>query len=694
MRRHLHLALVSALALACTRQDGVRTKRPPEDAPPATRPEPRTPAFVPWPDLDAPAATAVLGGDEDAAVIVALESYPFIPPVPGAIANGLAWQRYFTDTLGISPTRIKLLTAPAATHDEIGTAIDWAAKQARSGGRVWFVFIGHGAPSHSARDGLLLGADAQGTLDSIEARSLRHSEIIARLETSAAQPIVVLDACYSGQTASEQALCVGCQPIKLADVPKPQRAIVLSAAKSDQVAGPLPGRAQPAFSYLVLGSLRGWADADGDGTVIANEVITYVNGTMAAVVHGRTQTPELLGDGTAPLAKSTGERGPDLAEIQRALARGGEVRINGDGIVLAELPPLTLRDIDRDELLGAAGLSNIDMAKERELEERWLTLQEAKRLLEQTRTAARSDPSGAKQEKVWCGLAALGDPNPYREEATKACAQARTYVEQRKRLVMAMQRDWYEKVVPFVDLQHRSIADKHEVVRAFVNAYDMLAERPELRHALDARRQLGNEILPRLIASSRRILIPGGSFDGHEVADFYLDKTEVTVAAYGACVEADGCATPLRYHGECNWGRNGRDSYPMNCLSTYDADEFCEWAGARLPTTWEWEWAARGRDRDWVHPWGDENPDGRACLGEHGTCVVGSYPSGASIDGVLDLAGNVWEWTSTTEGSERVVRGGSAGTREVYESTVLAYDKVSASQDRYSSIGFRCARTK
>jgi hypothetical protein len=272
----------------------------------------------PWPDLDQ-SVDKVAGGESDAVVIVALESYAFVPTVPGAKANGLAWQRYFTETLGVPVNQVRVLTNTDATKEAIEAALDRAAKQAAAGGRVWFVFIGHGAPSRTGQDGLLLGSDVQRTTDSIEQRSLRHSEVIARLERSAAQPVLVLDACFSGQTAEHESLCEGCQPVGLASLATPKKAIVLSAARADQVAGALPRANRPAFSYLTLGALRGWADADGDGDVTAGEVLAYANTALGAVVTGRSQTPELLGDGGIVLAGSGGESGPDLAKIQWAL---------------------------------------------------------------------------------------------------------------------------------------------------------------------------------------------------------------------------------------------------------------------------------------------------------------------------------------------------------------------------------------
>ncbi len=82
------------------------------------------------------------------------------------------------------------------------------------------------------------------------------------------------------------------------------------------VAPTLAPTGRPAFSYLVLGALRGWGDADRDGQVSAEEAVRYAGTAMRVLVKSRTQTPQVHGEGAAaPLVKSAGEAGPDLAGL-------------------------------------------------------------------------------------------------------------------------------------------------------------------------------------------------------------------------------------------------------------------------------------------------------------------------------------------------------------------------------------------
>ena len=220
-----------------------------------------------------------------------------------------------------------------------------------------------------------------------------------------------------------------------------------------------------------------------------------------------------------------------------------------------------------------------------------------------------------------------------------------------------------------------------------------------------------------------------------KVASFRLDRTEVTVEAYGACVAAGKCGEPERYLGErgnyrtfCNWRHpEGRGNHPVNCVDFQQAASFCAWAGKRLPTEEEWEYAACGGAEGRKYPWGNDEPGPtrlNACGAEcpanlvakrffgvapmypaqgkdawPETAPVASFPAGASKHGVLDLAGNVWEWTSTlyasydgqTREAKRVLRGGSWGGGD--PRTERTTNRFRLEPDsRAQFLGFRCAK--
>ena len=121
---------------------------------------------------------------------------------------------------------------------------------------------------------------------------------------------------------------------------------------------------------------------------------------------------------------------------------------------------------------------------------------------------------------------------------------------------------------------------------------------------------------------------------------FWIDKYEVTRAAYQACVNAGVCtATPNNQY-------STHDNQPINRVTWYQAATYCQWRGAQLPTEGEWEYAARGPD-GLTYAWGNGIDQSKANYGRNvgETTPVGTYPSGASWVGAMDMAGNVWEWT-------------------------------------------------
>jgi formylglycine-generating enzyme required for sulfatase activity/outer membrane protein assembly factor BamB len=176
---------------------------------------------------------------------------------------------------------------------------------------------------------------------------------------------------------------------------------------------------------------------------------------------------------------------------------------------------------------------------------------------------------------------------------------------------------------------------------------------------------------------------------------FWLGRTAVTVAAYKRCVTAGACRAPAPGD-SCNWGLAGRENHPVNCVDWDQATKFCAWIGGRLPTAEEWEYAAKGGTSR-LFPWGDTPPDetharfGRSP--DAGTCAADANPAGATVDGLLNMVGNVRQWTSTIPAGagadRRELRGGSY-TLDGPGLRTWVHEDVSTSFHS-EGVGFRCA---
>jgi len=172
---------------------------------------------------------------------------------------------------------------------------------------------------------------------------------------------------------------------------------------------------------------------------------------------------------------------------------------------------------------------------------------------------------------------------------------------------------------------------------------------------------------------------------------FYIDKHEVTNGEYKIFVEKTGYRKPT------NWIVYGYKEelkdHPVVYVSFKDASAYCKWAGKRLPTEAEWEKAARGTDGR-IYPWGNKFEKDRAntsLSGIVGTTRVGSYKKGVSPYGAYDMAGNVWEWTtSDSEGNTKIVKGGSWGLSHRFAKT---FARLALPPDkRLNNVGFRCVK--
>ncbi|HSN94709.1 MAG TPA: SUMF1/EgtB/PvdO family nonheme iron enzyme [Anaerolineaceae bacterium] len=204
-----------------------------------------------------------------------------------------------------------------------------------------------------------------------------------------------------------------------------------------------------------------------------------------------------------------------------------------------------------------------------------------------------------------------------------------------------------------------------------------------------------------------------------ELPEFKIDIFEVTNAKYAKCVQAGACTAPSSLSSETreNYFDNPEFAdYPVIFVSWKQADAYCTWAGKRLPTEAEWEKATGWGDSKLAFPWGDHTPtcdvtnarldaDLKNCTGD--TQPVGHYPSGAGIWEVMDMTGNVWEWTAnrylpdyrpgapeeTLTGAPsdlyRVVRGG--GWDSAPANLLISSRSFDPEFHSSNNLGFRCA---
>jgi formylglycine-generating enzyme required for sulfatase activity len=167
---------------------------------------------------------------------------------------------------------------------------------------------------------------------------------------------------------------------------------------------------------------------------------------------------------------------------------------------------------------------------------------------------------------------------------------------------------------------------------------------------------------------------------------FYIDRTEVTVENF------------KKFQPRYNEKPYTNDKPCPNCpamgIDWNQARKYCHWAGKRLPSEDEWEAAARGNST-FTWPWGNEFlPKNANTFGKEdghlSVAPVASFPAGASPYGVMDMAGNVWEWVQTASKYLQIIKGGG-WTSYNNQSKISFRNKVDAKL-KNPTFGFRCQR--
>ncbi|HSP63507.1 MAG TPA: bifunctional serine/threonine-protein kinase/formylglycine-generating enzyme family protein [Pyrinomonadaceae bacterium] len=232
--------------------------------------------------------------------------------------------------------------------------------------------------------------------------------------------------------------------------------------------------------------------------------------------------------------------------------------------------------------------------------------------------------------------------------------------------------------------------------------------------AAKTNQQAGSTATNNPAAPAGMVYVPGGQFmmgrdDGDEyerpahkvtVKPFFIDVHEVTLEDYMKFVRATG-----RKYFVADGTFQTEMQHPASEITWYDAVAYAQWAGKRLPSEEEWEFAARGNDGR-RYPWGNEWKEGLANTSEAKTAIndVGRF-KGTSPFGLLDMVGNVWEWTASNLGAYpggqlpkqitgdlRVIRGGSYTESKGEATTTYRRGYPARGNYDYTKTGFRCAK--
>lgn len=595
------------------------------------------------PSIDKPLKTG-LSAKSDAAVVIGVEDYPFLSAAPYAERDAQAMYDFLVYTRGIPSSRVALLVG-GNSRTKIVDAVRAAGAGAGPGATVWVYFAGHGTASPSTSQRLVLPANTTADEEGFDEAGIPVSELQQLATAGGAAAMVITDACFTGAGRDGGRLLTGGRGYVPPKAKAIGAAVLWDAALENQVAGPIDAVQHGAFTYFAIGAMRGWADGQvsgkRDGVVTSEEAQLYVADALKSVGM-RDQTPSLVGSGATERTLVSGseykslEKAPELAALD---LRGSAVALVPVGVPYVDPSRSGTPGKSSGGSFGALSIDVDDQVREQECTEAARVAGAAARA---SRLAAEVKRVQGEAKAVWTKLGPQAETCAKLTDTTQRSSCAKTvdtFVTQARAMTASVSGGTETSET---ECGARSYTFKEESRSVPITEIDAaVAMAAKLRVAP----VVAQGTLTTVSASSggskagpagiEWIALPGGSFRmGSETGEsdekpvrtvalsaFYVSKTEVTVAQWGACVTAGGCTVPATDSSYCNWGKSDHQDHPVNCVDWNQSVAFAKWAGGRLLTEAEWEYAARSGGRSQAFPWGGRP---RRASGR-------SFPAGATV---------------------------------------------------------------